>query len=93
MVVRRDDLVRNLEAAHGSYAKNDPIFAIRIENIQTRRIWNDHALMSYEEWQDLPGGITARQSSVVLTQAPRTPHGLRWLHLHETWIEGNAPPA
>jgi len=92
IVVRRDDLVRNLESAHGGYADNDPAFVIRIENIETRRIWKDHALMGYEEWQDLPGGTTARQSSVVLTTAPGAPHALRWLHLHETWIEGHAPP-
>ena len=89
---RLADLLRNLEGAHGARAGAVPPFAIRIEKLTPLQIWSDQALVAYEEWQDLPEGTTARQSSVLLRRAPETRNGVRWLHLHETWIEGHAPP-
>ena len=90
---RLDDLLPNLEGAHGARAGTTPPFAIRIETVTPLHIWGDQALVAYEEWQDLPEGTTARQSSVLFRRAPEARHGVRWLHLHETWIEGHALPA
>ncbi|HUT51254.1 MAG TPA: hypothetical protein VM325_18135 [Alphaproteobacteria bacterium] len=89
---RLGDLLLNLEGAHGLRAGTVPPFAIRVEKVTPLHIWSGHALVAYEEWQDLPEGTTARQSSVLFRRAPETRHGVRWLHLHETWIEGHAPP-
>ncbi|MDH3235186.1 MAG: DUF4440 domain-containing protein [Alphaproteobacteria bacterium] len=90
---RLDDLLPGLESGHGMRAGTAPPFAIRIENVAPLHIWNEQALVTYEEWQDLPDGTTARQSSVLFRRAPEARNGVRWLHLHETWIEGLAPPA
>ncbi|MEM7346492.1 MAG: hypothetical protein AAF485_19800 [Chloroflexota bacterium] len=40
----------------------------------------------YEEWQQVAGGEeTVRVSTAVFRDAPDTPNGVTWLHVHETW--------
>ena len=46
----------------------------------------DVALCTYEEWQERNGETTVRLSSVLFQQATLAPHGLVWLHVHETWL-------
>ncbi len=63
----------------------------------TARMWVDKVtvliqrstlcLATYEEWQESPAGRTVRFSSVLFEADPDAPNGLRWLHVHETWIE------
>ncbi len=43
-------------------------------------------IVTYEEWQESPAGRTVRFSSALLEAASATPNGLRWLHVHETWL-------
>ncbi len=92
-VTRRGDLLAELEAAHGNRGDAEPPFTIRIEKTTPVHVRGDTALVAYQEWQDLPGGTTARQSSALFGRAPDAPHGVHWLHLHETWIAGHAPTA
>ena len=40
----------------------------------------------YEEWQESPDERTVRLSSALLGDDADAPNGLRWLHVHETWI-------
>ena len=40
----------------------------------------------YEEWQESPDERTVRLSSALLEDDADAPNGLRWLHVHETWI-------
>jgi hypothetical protein len=40
----------------------------------------------YEEWQETPDTRTVRLSSALLDENTDAPNGLRWLHVHETWI-------
>jgi hypothetical protein len=90
-VTRRDDLLTELEAAHGARGNVEPPFTIRIEKITPAHVRGDLALVAYQEWQDLPAETTARQSSALFGRAPDARHGVHWLHLHETWIAGHAP--
>lgn len=46
---------------------------------------------TYEEWQTIDGEITGRISSAVMSGDPSTPNGLRWMHLHETWLPDARP--
>lgn len=41
---------------------------------------------TYEEWQTIEGEITGRLSSAVMKADSSAPNGLRWMHLHETWL-------
>lgn len=46
---------------------------------------------TYEEWQTIDGSITGRISSAVMRIDPSAPNGLRWTHLHETWLPDARP--
>lgn len=46
----------------------------------------DVALCTYEEWQERAGTTTSRLSSVLFQQHAGVPHGIIWLHVHETWL-------
>lgn len=51
---------------------------------------------AYEEHQDSPKERSVRRCTVVFRRDATARHGLRWHHLHETWIvapeEGDASP-
>lgn len=87
-------LLGQLERAHGVLADADPPFAIRIENPKLLHQWEDHALFSYEEWQDGASGAkgtTGRISTALFVRDGSAPNNVAWLHLHETWIGGHGP--
>lgn len=46
---------------------------------------------TYEEWQTIDGELTGRISSAVMSGDPSSPNGLRWMHLHETWLPDARP--
>ncbi|MFK8023344.1 MAG: DUF4440 domain-containing protein [Ilumatobacter sp.] len=61
--------------------------AIEIRNVVPA--WERGSLVcaSYEEWQRRPVGQTARRSTVVFERGTSAPGGLRWLSVHETWLD------
>lgn len=67
-----------IEGAHG----RRPI------RIEIRNVWVHPSapVGMYEEWQTTDGRIAGRRSSVVMVNDQSTPNGLRWVHLHETWL-------
>jgi hypothetical protein len=90
----RAALVARLEGAHGVHGDADPPFAIRIDKPKLLRQWEDHALLTYEEWQDGASGTqgaTGRISTALFGRDNSAPNGVAWLHLHETWIDGHGP--
>ena len=46
---------------------------------------------TYEEWQTVGDVSTGRISTAVMMPDPGTPNGLRWVHLHETWLPDVRP--
>lgn len=68
-------------------------FNIEIRNVETRYAVDDHALVRYEEWQETPAETTGRLSTVLFEEAPDAPGDVRWLDLHETWLDGPADDA
>jgi hypothetical protein len=46
---------------------------------------------TYEEWQTIDGELTGRISSAVMAIDRSAPNGLRWMHLHETWLPDARP--
>lgn len=46
----------------------------------------DWALVTYREWQSRDGMTTARISTALLVADDAAPLGLRWVHVHETWV-------
>lgn len=81
-LTKRDALMKGLYAGHNSR----PNFRLWIENAQLRHQYGDLTVMTYEEWQDIDGDITARLSTVIFQESPSAPNGVIWLHVHETWM-------
>lgn len=56
--------------------------------IEIRNVWVHPSapIGMYEEWQTMDGEVTGRSSSAVMSIDPSAPNGLRWIHLHETWL-------
>jgi hypothetical protein len=84
----RDAVVEGIERSHGKHADADPPFDIGIEDVRVRESWADRWLCTYEEHQSGPEGETSRLSTVLFRAAPDAPHGVAWVHLHETWLDG-----
>lgn len=61
---------------------------IEIRNV---RVHPSGPIGTYEEWQTIDGDITGRISSAVMKIDPSAPNGLRWMHLHETWLPDARP--
>ncbi|MEM1177917.1 MAG: DUF4440 domain-containing protein [Acidobacteriota bacterium] len=83
-VSRRDGLLESLRGAHGSGKETG--VKIWIRGFDVRFEQGDLAIVNYEEWQQRRGSKTGRVSTAMLQRDPEAPGGVRWLHLHETWL-------
>ena len=80
---RREDLVTTLRLAYGQR----PLIRIWVQNLQYRPIIPTIGLVMYEEWQTDNGKTTSRLSSALFRANTKTPQGVEWLHVHETWFD------
>jgi hypothetical protein len=80
--VQYQTLLEILRNAHGSRIN----MRIWIKHIQVLHQIGELVLATYEEWQEIDDQLNARLSTVLFQKAPKTPNGLHWLHIHETWI-------
>lgn len=78
-------LSEGLRAAFNSW---DDASSISVESVELRHAHADLALLTYVERQSVHGKGTARLSSVLMQQHEPAPNGVRWLHVHETWMPG-----
>ena len=72
-----------VEAAYG---RRPTEFRIRNVAVRPRT-----SVCTYEEWQIADGITTGRISTAVMMPEPAMPNGLRWMHLHETWLPDARP--
>ena len=80
-----------LENVRGSYERDEPgTFAIEIRNVEVIAQLEGHALVRYEEWQDVDQETTGRVSTILFRDATAAPGGLEWVDLHETWLEAGS---
>ena len=80
----REAILGMVRSSYGSWQNGNG--RIWIENVVTRWQDGDMCLLTYEEWQEIDEHITARLSSVLFREKFATPHGVEWVHLHETWL-------
>ena len=81
-LLSRDDLSNGIRAAHNS----NPDFRIAIRNLRVRRTWERHLLATYEEWQRNARASTPPDNGRIATVLFEFADGLKWLHVHETWL-------
>ena len=84
--VDRASLMANLATARGAR-----MLRIRVRDVRVLWVGADTAVATYEEWHDHDAYTTGRASTAVFAIDADAPHGVRWRHLHETWIK--PPPA
>jgi len=84
-LLARDDLLTALRERHGCHGP-EAGFDIWIRHDMCRHAQDRLALATYEEWQRLHGEERGRLSTVLFERDERAPNGLRWLHVHETWL-------
>jgi len=95
ILTRRLQLVEALKDAYG--CRKNQIFIIECRNIQIMSVLpsssgSSTVLCCYEEWQTVGTIETARMASAWFYDDP-TNDQLIWLHVHETWLPGKAPPS
>jgi len=79
---RREDILTGLRQAHGSR----PGLTIEIRDVRLREAGEDLVAATYDEWQRSKEEEDGRRSTVVFRRTPEASTGLRWLHVHETWL-------
>lgn len=84
-VVGRAELLQGLRKGRGTRQ-----IRIHVRNPTVRWHDGDAVLATYEEWHDDADYATGRLTTALFTLDPAAPGGLRWRHVHETWI---TPPA
>ena len=92
----RTDLLQGLVKSHGSHEKYGMIIEIKNCRLISTTGNGKTFLMTYEEWQRMGpttnSQSTARIATVVFRKSKNGWNGLEWLHVHETWMPGKAPP-
>lgn len=85
----RGTILDAVRRQHGA----DPEAVIEVRNVVLRMETETTAVFTYEEWQRQPDGtMRGRLSTVVFAREARAPNGLRWRHVHETWLPTTASP-
>jgi len=68
-----------------AYASNPP-FRIQIRNVVVQRVFQQHALVTYQEWQRNARMSNSANNGRVATALFKLDTPLQWLHIHETWL-------
>lgn len=78
-----------LDGIRQAYDSNSD-FRIAIRNVRIHRVMGEHTLATYEEWQRNAKASSppnnGRVATVLFSRDANAPGGLRWLHVHETWL-------
>lgn len=88
-ILGREALLAAVRAQHASRVPPE-VFEIRIRGFECRAVGAKIALATYEEWQRRAGETVGRRSTAVFERDAAAPHGLCWLHVHETWLATEA---
>ena len=81
-VLDRAGTIDSVRAAYGSGSRNT-----RVERIEMLDSTGDRLTAAYEEWQQVGGTVTARRSTAVFAVDFNAPNALRWVRVHETWVD------
>ncbi len=82
----RGKLLQQLEAGYGSRKDDEKKYRLWIKNIQCRLTEGNLCLVTYEEWGEVNGKITARLSSALFRKNEKMINGVEWVHVHEVYI-------
>lgn len=75
-------LLEDLRRAHGAR----PDLTIHVRRFTGRTVAAGTVLATYEEWQHEKAADRGRISTALFAEDRGAPGGVRWLHVHETWL-------
>lgn len=75
-----------LTAVRGGHGSKPADFRIRTEKCHFRAGGRGIGVVTYEEWHDEGGKSQGRLSTAVFQDRADAPNGVRWVHVHETWL-------
>jgi hypothetical protein len=79
----RDAIIAFVREARGA----QPGLRIGIEQPRLLHACEHHVVAVYQEWQEAGEERSGRASTVVFERDTSAANGVRWLHVHETWID------
>lgn len=79
----RESILTGLRQGHGSR----PDLSIEIRDVRLREEGEELLMATYEEWQWGRETEDGRLSTVLFGKETGGPSGLRWRHVHETWLQ------
>ena len=82
--LNREELLNYLRPKRGENAGN-PGIVKAIDFRYRRDLGQGVHLVTYEEWQAFDERKTNRITTAIMREKEGMPHGIEWLHLHETW--------
>lgn len=82
--MKRHELLDALGDRYGESAD----LQIRIDNFSVRVVGEGLCVATYEEHHRREEGDRGRLSSALFRRRDSAPHGVEWVHVHETWLPG-----
>jgi hypothetical protein len=80
--LNRDGILDSLRSAYNT----EKSIRIWIEKPSVKHSFGNITIATYQEWQKKDQKTTSRFSTVVFRAHQINPNGVRWVHVHETWI-------
>lgn len=84
----RAEILRIVRGAHGGRA---PEFRIQVKECRVRVRSPELWIVTYQEWHLDAKEPTARHATAAFRPDDRAPLGVTWVHVHETWMQGQEP--
>jgi len=81
--VGRDELLRRLQDMRGAM----PDIHIEVSALEELHRIGDWLVATYHETHRRGEETTLRSTTVIFKVDPSAPRGVRWLHVHESWLE------
>jgi len=85
-IATRSAIIASVKERHGAALDGEAPERIDNETVEPRFKGDGGCLLTYEEHQRTAGSWWGRRSSALFEAAPAAPGGVRWRHLHETWL-------
>ncbi|MHA2290376.1 MAG: hypothetical protein ACXABG_16440 [Promethearchaeota archaeon] len=83
----RKNLIQEIWESYGTRDLINNPMKIWIDNYEYHGEFNSIYIATYEEWQIINSEKVGRLSTAIFRETSNNYNNLRWLHVHETWLE------
>lgn len=82
--------IDSFDAINGRFMEAYKVFPdakVWIDGFVPMSVTEDRVLVKYKEWREIDGVTTVRMSSCLFSKEDTAPNGVKWLYIHETWLD------